>query len=270
MKLSTIEREHTDIKIAYETVGDDEAEPFLFLHGLGAGRAQTTKSLTALNSHLVVAPDMLGHGDSVSLDRDCKLSFNQFADDSIAILDDMGIEKAHIGGLSMGSGICINIALRHPERVKKLVLLRPCWLNEKKPLHLHLVALVGKWIEQFGADEARSLLHDHAVYKELAERLPKVAMSIDGLFARTHVFSHTAVLYRMWDDAPFSDLKSLSEIKNESLVLHTTRDELHPVSVATTIAQHLPHCQLQSLPPRYDEPMEYGLLLNRSIAEFLG
>jgi len=58
MKLSTIRRRDSDIKIAYETVGDEAAEPFLFLHGLGAGRVQSTKSLTALNDHLLIAPDM--------------------------------------------------------------------------------------------------------------------------------------------------------------------------------------------------------------------
>lgn len=218
---------------------------------------------------MLIAPDMLGHGDSVSEEHDCELSFNQFADDSIAILDQMDIEKAHIGGLSMGSGISINIALRYPERVKKLVLLRPCWLNKEKPGHLKLVAFVGQWIEEFGKDKARSLLHDHAVYKELAERLPKVAMSIDGLFARDKIYSHTAVLYRMWQDAPFPSLTSLSKIENQTLVLHTTRDELHPVSVAETIAQQILHCQTRSLPPRYDNPIEYALELNRSIAEFL-
>ena len=197
MNFSTIERNNTGIKIAYETIGNKKAEPFLFLHGLGAGREQTTKSLTALHDHLVIAPDMLGHGDSVSDDPSCVLNFDQFADDSIAILDEMGIEKSNVGGLSMGSGISINIALRYPKRVKKLVLLRPCWLNERNPLHLQLVAFVGQWIEQFGIDEAQRQLHAHPAYKDLAERLPKVAISIDGLFNRPQFFSHTAVLYRM-------------------------------------------------------------------------
>ena len=269
MELSTIERKDSGIQITYETIGDESAEPLLFLHGLGAGRIQTTRAFTALGNHRLIAPDMLGHGDSVAENHDCVLSFDQFAEDSIAILDDMGIEKANVGGLSMGAGISINIALRFPERVNKLVLLRPCWLSEKKPEHLQLVGFVGQWIEQFGTDKARSLLHDHAVYKELAERLPKVAISIDFLFTRPHFFSHTAVLYCMWQDAPFSNLESLSRITNETLVLCTTRDELHPIPVAQAIDRHLPSSRMLQLPPRYDQPREYGLELNRAIADFL-
>ncbi len=270
MNFSTIERKNTCIKIAYETLGNTSAEPFLFLHGLGAGRAQTTRAFTELSGHLVIAPDMLGHGDSVSADADCVLSFDQFADDSIAILDEMGIDKVNLGGLSMGSGISINIALRYPKRVKKLVLLRPCWMSEKQPQHLRLVAWVGQWIKQVGVEDARSRLYDHPVYRELDQRLPKVAVSLDNLFRRPQIFSHTAVLYRMWQDSPFEDIESLSRIENQSIVLCSPRDELHPIPVAKKIAGKMPNCQLHTLPPRYDKPLEYNAELNRSVVEFLG
>jgi len=265
----TNQRKNSKVSIAYETIGDAEAAPLLFLHGLGAGRAQTTSALTELKDHLVIAPDMLGHGDSISEDPADVQSFDQFADDSIAILDAMGIEKANVGGLSMGSGISLNIALRYPERVKKLILLRPSWMDEKKPAHLALVAYVGQWIEEHGVDEAKRLLHANAEYQELLARVPKVALSIDGLFGRPAHFSHTAVLYRMWEDAPFSSLDLLSTISNEALVLHTTRDDLHPIPVAETVASKLANCKDMSLSPRYDDPVNYGIELNQAIAEFL-
>lgn len=267
--ISTIKRKNTDINIAYETVGNAEAKPLLFLHGLGAGRAQTTSALTDLADHLVIAPDMLGHGDSISDYPAAVQDFDQFADDSIAILDEMGIEKANVGGLSMGSGISLNIALRYPERVNNLILLRPSWLNEKKPEHLSLVAFVGLWIEEHGVEEAQRLLHENTEYQELLERVPKVALSIDGLFTRPMHFSHTAVLYRMWEDAPFSSLEALESISNNALVLHTTRDDLHPIPVAETVASKLANCKTMSLPPRYDDPENYGLELNQAINQFL-
>jgi len=267
--VSTIQRKSSKVKIAYETVGNSSAEPLLFLHGLGAGRAQTTSALTDLKDHLVIAPDMLGHGDSISEDPADVQSFDQFADDSIAILDAMGIEKANVGGLSMGSGISLNIALRYPERVKKLVLLRPSWLNEKRPQHLSLVAHVGLWIEEHGVKVAQRLLHKNAEYQELLARVPKVALSIDGLFGRPMHFSHTAVLYRMWEDSPFSSLDSLASVSNTSLVLHTTRDDLHPIPVAEAVTSSLANCDSMSLSPRYDDPVNYGIELNQAIVKFL-
>ena len=119
-------------------------------------------------------------------------------------------------------------------------------------------------------EQAQKNLHQNEVYQELLERVPKVALSIDGLFTRPAVFSHTAVLYRMWEDAPFTSVESLSAITNDAIVLHTTRDDLHPISVAETIANQLPNSQTQSLPPRYDDPVNYGLELNKVVGDFLG
>ncbi len=262
-----IQRVDSETRIAYESIGT--GAPLLFLHGLGAGRAQTTSALTNLPQQQVIAPDMLGHGDSISEDPEAIQNFDQFADDSISILDHLGIEKADIGGLSMGSGISINIAFRYPERVNKLILLRPSWLNEKQPTHLVLVAYVGQWIHEHGTDKAKQLLLENPEYLRLQAKVPKVAASILGLFTRPQYYSHTAVLYKMWQDAPFSDLTELANISNKTLVLHTTRDDLHPISVAETIAGQLPHCQALSLPPRYDNPENYTIQLNQELSQFL-
>lgn len=265
----TINRKDSDVKIAYEVIGNEGAEPLLFLHGLGAGRAQTTAAMTDLEKHRVIAPDMLGHGDSISENADDVQSFDQFADDSIAILDEMGIEKANVGGLSMGSGIALNIALRYPERVNKLILLRPSWMDQKQPEHLSLVAYVGQWIEELGVEKAQENLHANTEYQELLERVPKVALSIDGLFGRPGHFSHTAVLHRMWKDAPFASLDLLKTISNQVLVMYTDRDDLHPIPVAQTIAAQFTNVTTKSLPPRYDDPENYGVELNEVINEFL-
>jgi len=207
----TINRKDSDVKIAYEVIGNEGAEPLLFLHGLGAGRAQTTAAMTDLEKHRVIAPDMLGHGDSISENADDVQSFDQFADDSIAILDE---------------------ALRYPERVNKLILLRPSWMDQKQPEHLSLVAYVGQWIEELGVEKAQENLHANTEYQELLERVPKVALSIDGLFGRPGHFSHTAVLHRMWKDAPFASLDLLKTISNQVLVMYTDRDDLHPIPVS--------------------------------------
>lgn len=264
---SFITRPNSKVKIAYECVG--HGEPLLFIHGLGAGRAQTLSALTDLAGYQVIAPDMLGHGDSISEDSNDVQNFDQFADDCISLLDHLGIQKAHVGGLSMGSGVSINLALRYPDGVKKLILLRPSWLNEKQPAHLALVANVGTWIKDHGHEKARILLAEHPDFIALQASVPKVAASIMGLFARPDHFSHTAVLYRMWQDAPFSNLEDLAKISQQALVQHTTRDDLHPIPVAETIASYLPNCRVVSLPPRYDEPENYAFQLNKVIAEFL-
>ncbi len=268
MSVQTLKRSGSNVEIAFEVYG--EGYPLAFMHGLGAGRAQTTSALTDLENTTVIAPDMLGHGDSISEDSADVISFDQSADDVIAILDQLGIEKANIGGLSMGSGIAVNIALRYPERVNKLILLRPSWLDQKKPDHLALVAYVGEWIMEDGAEVAERKLISHPDYMALYDEVPKVAQSIRGLFTRPTHHSHTSVLYKMWEDAPFSSLSDLSSIQNDTLMLYTTRDNLHPIPVAQSVANALPNVkQSLELPARYDQPEGYTVALNAALNEFL-
>lgn len=268
MGASRIMRPGSDVGIFYEMLG--RGYPLVFLHGLGAGRAQTISALSGLSNTMLIAPDVLGHGDSISEDSEALMSFDQCADDVIAIMDYLMIEEANIGGLSMGSGIALNLALRYPKRVNKLVLLRPSWLNQAQPAHLALVAYVGKWIQEEGVESAEQKLVSHPDYIALYEEVPKVAESIRGLLLRPGYDSHTRVLYKMWEDTPFKSMEDLSKVNKEALVLYTTRDNLHPISVAENIANGLPKLsKMQELPPRYDQPEEYVLALNEAINEYL-
>ena len=103
---------------SFQTIGSPSDTPLIFLHGLGAGASQTTSAFPDLPNTYLIAPDMPGHGKSLKFSTN-ELTFNTFADNTVAIMDKLGIESTNIGGLSMGSGITLNLALRYPERVKK-------------------------------------------------------------------------------------------------------------------------------------------------------
>ncbi|MBK1830849.1 alpha/beta hydrolase [Verrucomicrobiaceae bacterium R5-34] len=254
--------------LSYQTTGNQNDTPLIFLHGLGAGSVQTTSAFPHLENNFVIAPDMPGHGDSQDFDPS-ELNFDRFADLVVELMDHLGIESSNIGGLSMGSGITLNLALRYPERVKKIILLRPSWLNEKQPEHLKLVAYVGQWIEEGGVEFAREKLLADPDFQELDAQNKPVANSIGALFQRPLTPASTAVLYKMWQDAPFSDPEQLSQIGNRALVLTTSRDELHPQSTADVISAHLPDVQTGELPPRYYDGQGYALALNAMVAKFL-
>ena len=254
--------------LSYQTTGSTTDSPLLFLHGLGSGSLQTTSAFPELKGHYVIAPDMPGHGDSLDFSVN-DLNFDRFADLVIELMDQLGLESVNLGGLSMGSGITLNIALRYPERVKKVIILRPSWLNEKKPDHLKLVAYVGLWIEELGMEAAKEKLQNDVDFQQLAQDNPPVAKSITELFGRPETACSTAVLYKMWQDAPFAAPEALSAISNETLVITTSRDELHPKSTAAVIAAHLPNVETADLAPRYHQPEEYGLELNAIVQKFL-
>ncbi|MFT6179437.1 MAG: pimeloyl-ACP methyl ester carboxylesterase [Akkermansiaceae bacterium] len=242
--------------LSYSTRGLSTSEPLLFLHGLGAGKKQSTSGLPHLENTHLIAPDLPGHGDSTSFDP-ATYSFDSFADHVIALMDHLGLEKCHLGGLSMGSGITLNIALRYPDRFKKLILLRPSWLDSPQPAHLKLVADAGEMPQaEFEALPQFQILLAHN---------PPVANSITGVYQRPD----NAVLSRMWNSAPFHSLSDLKNITAPALVMSSPRDDLHPESVASAIANSLPNSQLTTLPARYHEPEAYQKSLNQHLNQFL-
>ena len=172
-------------------------------------------------------------------------------------MDHLGLEKCHLGGLSMGSGIALNIALRYPERFKKLILLRPSWLDAPEPAHLKLVADAEKMPQ--AAFEALP------EFQTLLTENPPVANSIITVYQRPD----NSVLSRMWKSHPFDSLTLLGNITAPTLVMSSPRDDLHPESVASTIAKSLPNSQLSPLPARYHEPEAYLKSLNQHINQFL-
>ncbi len=56
-------------------------------------------------------------------------TFDVFADDLIALADQLGLDRFVVGGISLGAGTALNLAIRYPERVSALVLCRPAWLD---------------------------------------------------------------------------------------------------------------------------------------------
>jgi pimeloyl-ACP methyl ester carboxylesterase len=107
-----------DVCIYYETFG--AGPPVLVLHS-GLGSLNTMKfQIRALSaSHLVIAADSRGHGRST--DSDAPFSYSLMADDMLALLDRLGIERTDIVGLSDGANIGLELAMRHPDRVNRLV-----------------------------------------------------------------------------------------------------------------------------------------------------
>jgi pimeloyl-ACP methyl ester carboxylesterase len=107
------------IKMYYEIQG--EGTPLVLIHG-GGSTIQTSfgKILPLFAQHYkVIAVELQAHGHTN--DRDSPESFEQDADDIAALLQFLKINKAHILGFSNGGNTAMQIAIRHPELVNKLV-----------------------------------------------------------------------------------------------------------------------------------------------------
>ena len=109
------------LKMYYEIHGS--GRPLVLLHG-GGSTIQSTfgRILPELaKTHQVIAVELQAHGRTA--DRDRPLSFEQDADDVATLLGQLHIEKADIMGFSNGGTTTLQMAIRHPKLVDKLVLL---------------------------------------------------------------------------------------------------------------------------------------------------
>ena len=101
------------LKMYYEIHGT--GKPLVLLHGaLTTIDTSFGKVLPALaKTRQVVAVEQQGHGRTADMDR--PLTYQQMADDTAALLHQLNIENADFFGYSMGSGIALQIAIRHPD-----------------------------------------------------------------------------------------------------------------------------------------------------------
>ena len=108
-------------------------DPVILIHGLGATKASFLPTLAALApAYHAIAIDLPGFGDS---DKPFNAPYHApyFAQSVVALLDALELERAHVGGNSMGGRVAIELGLRAPERVDRLTLLSPslAWLRDR-------------------------------------------------------------------------------------------------------------------------------------------
>ncbi len=127
-------------EIAYRMAGDGPT--LLLLHGL-AGSSRTWRSVmpTLAREHRVLAPDLLGHGESSAPAGDYSLgSYASLVRDLLAALD---IDRVTVVGHSLGGGIAMQLAYQYPELAERLVLVSSGGLGREVSWMLRALTLPG-------------------------------------------------------------------------------------------------------------------------------
>lgn len=208
-----------------------EGPPFLFLHGQFGTHAVVRQLIEDLDERrTLITPDIRGRGRSICPDASLH-TWIQYADDVIAFLDKLAFARAAIGGVSLGTGIALATAMRHPDRVSALVLHSSVyageekgWLPSQKPLQKQVLA-TARQVSEGGFD---------ALDNEAPESTAK--------WMRHDEQSVSAALLGLGLSQPFNDAEDLRKITHPTLVIRGF-DALHPPEVSELYMDSIPQAR---------------------------
>jgi len=205
----------------------DGQPPLILVHGAGGSHLDWGAAVRKLGT---VALDLHGHGKSPAQGRD---SVAEYAADVVALLDVLGLERAVIGGHSMGGAIAQTVALEYPQRVQGLVLVgtgaklsvHPDILDRVITHQAEVGALLKAWMWSPDAPDA---LRETGVQQFMAVD-PRV---VHGDYLACNRF----------------DVRDrIAEISAPTLVIGGTADRMTPLKYSQFLAERIPNAQLVTL-----------------------
>jgi pimeloyl-ACP methyl ester carboxylesterase len=247
-------------RVHYDVMGPVNGPPVVLVHGL-SGRAEDWANLAPFlvrAGFRVYLPDLLGHGRSEQ-PADFSYSVPDQAAVVVAFLDAMGLQQVDLGGWSMGGWVAQWIAVRHPERVKRLMLFdtvgiaaRPQWNTG-----LFTPANVGE-LEQLEA--------------LLMPNPPNVPAFISADLLRASR-ENAWVIHRALDSmlaGEYATDKLLPGLKMPVLILWGAEDRIVPVSEGQTIHSLVPQSKLEVIPGcGHLAPAQCAGKIGPSVTDFL-
>jgi 3-oxoadipate enol-lactonase len=190
------------------------------------------------------------------------------ADDVIAVLDDAGVDTAHVIGASMGGAISQLVALRHPERVRSLTL--ACTACRHHPWRRELLA---QWADSALQNGMGAMTKEAARWMIGPRSFRRVSPAVGwmgplGLSRPAHAFAGQVAAILAIDD----DLAAqLEQVKVPTLVLVGNQDILTPRGDAEELAESIPTAELVVISgAAHGLMVEHASTFNRVLLEFLG
>jgi pimeloyl-ACP methyl ester carboxylesterase len=225
-------------RIGFDEYGEGE-RPIVLAHGLLMNRHMFDRLGSALAEHgnRVICVDLLGHGRSDQPDDLRLYSMPLFAEQVVALLDHLELERAVVGGTSLGANVALELAVRHPDRVKGLFIEMPVLDNALAGVAAIFAPIL------LGLRIGRPAIE---LSSRLASIVPRTNFLLDiGLdWARRRPRPSIAVLegLLLGETAPPREQRRL--IKQPTLVVGHGHDPLHPFSDSGMLVEELQRARL--------------------------
>ncbi len=253
-------------RLHYHVTGRRSAPPTLFIQGLGADKHGWDFQRFGLGWALrAIALDNRGAGRSDKPHG--SYSLEQMAEDAIAVLDDAGVETAHVVGASMGGAIAQIVALRFPERVRSLTLTCTSCRN-----HAWRRQLLGGWGSTARQSGMGSMTKEAARWvigpRSFRRLLPAIGWLGPLAFGRpTHAFGNQVDAILAADDGLSDELRA---IQVPTLVVVGNQDILTPRGDSEELAELIPTAELVVISgAAHGLMIEHASTYNRILLDFI-
>lgn len=258
------------VRLHYEESG--EGTPVVFCHGLGGHCERElpwTRELSAMGYRVVVY-SARGHGKSTPLKNPGDYAFEAMRADLARVMDTLNIERAVVGGGSMGAATTLSFTLNFPERVSALIQLGPAFGSAPIDMVAAGFSIFADYIEEHGVDQAiDKLIENVPLIAAMAVEDPGMISDLREQWNSHEPSSLVAAMRGVPQSRPFSDITDLESIGVATLIVASAGDPVHPLAVAEEYARHIPNSNLRQVPlspPLYRDPQALATL----VGEFCG
>ena len=231
-----------EVRTNYHDMG--QGSPLIMIHGSGPGVSAWANWRLALpelaKQRRVLAPDMAGFGYSDGF-ANGTYSLDAWVGQALGFLDAMDIERADFVGNSFGGAISLALAIRHPNRVRRLVLMGSAGLKfELTP------ALDAVWGYTPSVENMRAVMetfaYDLSLLSDGLARMRYEASTRPGV-QEAYAAMFPAPRQR-WVEALSSSEDRIAALPHETLVIHGREDRVLPLATSLRLAELIPRSQL--------------------------
>lgn len=225
------------VKIAWSDQG--EGVPILLIMGHRYSSRMWYPVFEGLGGrYRLIAFDNQGTGASGARRR---TSIREMTDDALAVLDAAGVDSAHVYGVSMGGGIALEFGLRHPDRVRSLIL--GCTMAKTPEFDARRNALA--WLVYRLPTPILKALAPKKHNRGYGDAAPADRIARDLAMLETDPFSRRGVWAQAVAISDYSvDPAEVRAMTKPALVLHGTQDLAVPYAQGRRLAELLPDARL--------------------------
>jgi pimeloyl-ACP methyl ester carboxylesterase len=249
------------LSLYYEEHGS--GEPLVLLHGGVAGSEIFNPLLPALAAgRRIITVDLQGHGRTAEIDRPLRPEL--LADDVAALIEHLGLERADVLGYSLGGTVAFRLAVEHPDRVDRLILVSISFRRDGS--HPEVVEA----FEQFSPEMAEAMKPSPA-YQHYAQHAPRPE---DW---GQHIAKTSDLLK---DDFDWTD--DVAKIRARTLLVYADADSIRPDHIVDFFGRlggglrdagwdgaHRPANQLAVLPGTTHYDIHFSPALPAAVLSFL-